>query len=778
MKKKVVTILLTLSMVLSGCAGSTTPGNSVSDQTDLGDKAKNSEDTTEAAVDEKTESSDDDASVKNEEPEETTDETTDSQEDEGGSDYDVINLSLLGDKEEIYYDENLVPSIPAYSVAEDFSNVEYHKRFAGLFETEYEDEYNNVTDFRNMLIKNSFAVTESNEDEFFDVYEDNRYDYFPSFVTVDSLMHTYHLYFAFLMKNTEKKFLSDKLMSLTDNMLEITQKQYEELKGTDWEKAAFNNLAFFYIGSLLQGGNNKAPLSDKNFEDIVSVEYDKIMSADGISVCGLTELNEDYSQYKVRGYYEGDEILEKYFRAMMWYGRIPFELESEERVKSAVLMTMAIDEKPEEWADIYSVTSFFAGASDDPGYNVFADLVKTCYGKMPAAADLSSDSSSLDKVVKAAEKLDPPQINSVPAYEDEEVVIPSFRFMGQRFTIDASIMQRLVYRNVQENSNGDNRYLPDTLDTAAVLGSDTAYSILDENGATDYKNYTDNLTVLKGFFSGDNNELWNASLYSGWLNTLRPLFEKKPEGYPSYMLSDEWEKKDLETFAGSYAELKHDTILYAKQIMAEMGGGEDDEDIPDDRGYVDPEPVVYSRFLFLSNKTKEGLKNMGMLESSAEKDLDLLSDMAKKLLDISEKELKNESLSDEDYEFIRCYGGNLEHFWVEVNKDTVEGLAYSYQAPCPIVADIATDPNGSVLEVGTGGADRIYVVFPIDGKLHVGRGSVYSFYQFEVPISDRMTDSEWRGRLNGGYLDDDWNWVEAESTPDKPQWTMSYRVKR
>ena len=243
------------------------------------------------------------------------------------------------------------------------------------------------------------------------------------------------------------------------------------------------------------------------------------------------------------------------------------------------------------------------------------------------------------------------------------------------------------------------------------------------------------------------------------------------------MQSEEWAKKDLETFAGSFAELKHDTILYAKSVMAEMGGGYDEE-IPDDRGYVDPEPVIYSRFVALSNKTAKGLEDAGMLSDKSKENLGLLTDIATRLLEISEKELKNESLTDDDYEFIRCYGGDLEHFWLEVNAESEESLVYSYQAPCPVVADIATDPNGAVLEVGSGYADTIFVVFPIDGELHVGSGSVYSFYQFTVPIDRRMTDLEFRHALSSGYVDDDLNWVEDNEEIPKPDWTMSYRIEQ
>ena len=165
-----------------------------------------------------------------------------------------------------------------------------------------------------------------------------------------------------------------------------------------------------------------------------------------------------------------------------------------------------------------------------------------------------------------------------------------------------------------------------------------------------------------------------------------------------------------------------------------------------------------------------------MLEAKQKENLDRLSEIATSLLAISEKELKNEDRTEEDYEFIRCYGGYLEHFWQEVNQTDENMPISSDEFPCPIVADIATDPNGTVLEVGSGKADSIYVVFPIDGELHIGRGSVYSFYQFTVPISERMTDEEFRIKISNGYLDDDWNWVENKDILKQPDWTASYRV--
>ena len=706
--------------------------------------------------------------------EEPTTEPTPTDETVGNETAGKARPMLLGDGFELYYDADLVPSVPAYRVAEDFSDVVYEEAFQNRFY----DMDGNLNAVAQGLIEDSFVIDgASSYDEFFDIYEDNRYAKFPNFITVDSLMHTYHLYFASLMRNTEKEYLADALKSLSSDMLDKAAEQYQTLKGSGWEKAAYNNLLFFYVGAKLLDPGVKLPVEDDGLSAAADTELKRIRAAEGIEISGLSGEYEDYSQYKVRGYYTGNEQLEQYFRAMMWYGRMSFVTEKEDLVKSAVLQCVALSENgDQEWKHIYDVTSFFAGASDDPGYYELGRMIEDAYGKMPDTEGAAADAEAFAKVVGMLKSYEAPAINSVPVEDGDDPVIAGYRFMGQRFTIDAAIMQKLIYSDVGENDNGECRMLPDALDTAVVLGSDEAYQILQGREDLSYQNFEQNRNLLEAHFANDDTALWNASLYAGWLNTLRPLLTEKGEGYPSYMQSVNWTRKDLETFAGSYAELKHDTILYAKQVIAEMGGFDEPE--YDDRGYVDPEIEVYNRFVNLAAKTAEGLEAYGMLTDSAKEDLGRLQEMALTLVTISEKELQNEALTEEEYDFIRSYGGNLEHFWKEANQDMVEYLNYSYQSPCPVVADIATDPNGSVLEVASGKAQRMYVVFPLDGELHIGSGSVYSFYQFEQPISERLTDEEWRAMLDGGYLDDDWNWTPIENEIEQPEWTSTYRTEK
>ncbi len=654
----------------------------------------------------------------------------------------------------------VTPCVEPYAAEPDLSNLD------NLWQFYLPDE------MIGKLAQNHFAVWDNAGKEFYEIYEINRYSQLPSFVTVDSLMHTYHLYFSHLLKNIERDYLSDMLAQLGRQMLAESAAQYDRLKGTEWESAAGRNTAFFAVGAKLldDGIDIPAYASQAALE-----ELEKIRLHDAIHPCSLTDDFEDYSQYTPRGYYENDAKLTPYFQAMMWYGRIHFSQEKEDLDRSALLLTLALSQNPDcqkLWEAIYAVTAFFAGASDDLGVCEYEPLLYQAYGDDLTLDRLPGNPDAFARFRALAASLPLPQINSIPIMEGENPVIPGLRFLGQRFTIDAAVMQRLIYSSTGQNSDGQKRMLPDVLDVPAALGSDTALQILTEAGATDYAGYTENMTRLREFLSEENPALWSASLYAGWLHTLRPLLQPKGEGYPVFMQNREWDKKNLECFAGSYTELKHDTVLYAKQVIAEMGGGWEEE--PDDRGYVEPEPLVYARFASLSDQTAQGLSRYGLLAPADAENLGRLSQIASTLLAISQKELRDETLTDEEYEFIKSYGGSIEHFWYETVKDQSDSEYISTQEfPAALVVDIATDPNGTVLEAATGDPSLIYVIVKVDGKLKLARGSVYSFYQFPWPLSDRLTDGKWR-QMMGLQADDAGNYV-TEPPIAKPEWTASYR---
>ena len=195
---------------------------------------------------------------------------------------------------------------------------------------------------------------------------------------------------------------------------------------------------------------------------------------------------------------------------------------------------------------------------------------------------------------------------------------------------------------------------------------------------------------------------------------------------------------------------------------------------------MEPEPELYSRMATLTRSMTEGLKNFKLLNSSDENDLKTLAEMCDTLLRISVNELNGVTLSDEDYEFIETYGGTLEHMWYNVYKDESTDYIDIGEHPASLIVDIATDPNGAVLEIADGKPSVIYVVVPVDGTLRIARGVVYNFYQFTVPLKDRMTDTEWGVMIGTVPVEgeDGYPWYQPSSDiPDKPDWTMSYRAE-
>lgn len=631
------------------------------------------------------------------------------------------------------------PQVPDYSVQNNFNNVINKDDF--IFSVEAEA----------LLKKNNFVVIPAEYREFYSLYEQSRYQQIPNFVTTDSMLHNYHLLFDYALKKTEQEKLIPELENLNEIMLAEALSQYELLKDTEWESVAKRNVGFFSVGSRLLEKNITIPEFVKKQ---VEQELALIEDHQGIEISPIMGIKEDYSQYVPRGHYDQSQSLKNYFKTMMWYGRLTFVFKDLEAIKSAVLVVAALDKNNnlQSWDKIYEPINFFVGKTDDINYYEFKKAITEIYGQEINLSDIDSDENKFLELVALAQKMDPPQINSMPIFNSEiepnrEEVIKGFRFLGQRFTIDASIFQRLIDREVPD------RMLPKSLDIPAALGSAEALNILTEmKEGEKYPAYLGNMSKIQSHLLQLPKSAWTQNLYWGWLNALKPLLEEKSNGYPSFMQNQAWIRKDLNTFLGSWTELKHDTVLYAKQAYAEMGGGPLEKD---SQGYVEPNVYVYSRLASLLRMTIVGLETRGLMPAGLKENLEIMEKLALSLKTISEKELNNQSLTQEEYDLIDSYGGQLEEFWIKTSEGNLNVDS------TPVVTDVATDPNGFVLEQGVGFVSEIYVVVPINGKLKITKGGVYSYYEFPWPLSDRLTDKQWAEMCE-------------KKEPKAPDWTKAF----
>ncbi|NMB53443.1 MAG: DUF3160 domain-containing protein [Leptolinea sp.] len=634
---------------------------------------------------------------------------------------------------------------------------------------------------RSLLSNNGFVTVPAEPGtyrEFYQIYESGRYDSAVMFITTDAVYHTYHLLFDKMLRDLETSHFIATLKSLTSAMQKTTEEQVEALKSSPLEEPAKRNLAFFAVASQLLQTGEPVPASVK---DMVAAEITLIEAHNQQSISPIWDrddlpeeqkLIEDYTQYTPRGHYTRSEELKTYFKAMMWYGRLTFRLRDEFETRRALLLVQALRQAAGTdgtdaitlWKNIYEPTVFIVGKSDDLSYQEYGTLSDSVFGSAPDLHAFADD-GMFAKFMEAAKTLPPPKINSMWVWinEDKEQATKGFRFMGQRFTLDQYVFGQVVWREVGTDSNP--RSLPKGLDLFAAMGSDESYNILKEMGETKYENYNKQFNKVKKEVATLGKETWTQNLYWSWLYSLFPLIEPKGESYPPFMQNQAWTRKDLNTAMGSWTELKHDTILYAKQMMAEMGGGGPDEEPP--HGWVEPNPQAYARMRSLAQMTTAGLDARGLTTTWSKNTFkNLLSELTF-LQTTAEKELAGEKLSTDDYWHIFYFGGILEQFAVvAADTDDETGRLDISDMKAPLVADVASGPAPDGIGVvalteAVGEPVPMFVVLP-DAPWRIGVGAVFSYYEFTVPSEKRLTDEQWRQQIESGQ------------TPARPSWTNSF----
>ena len=254
---------------------------------------------------------------------------------------------------------------------------------------------------------------------------------------------------------------------------------------------------------------------------------------------------------------------------------------------------------------------------------------------------------------------------------------------------------------------------------------------------------------------------------------------KKPQGnLPPFMKSENWMRKQLNTALGSYTELKHDTILYTKQpySMAQMalsGPGKGGYTLPPEavHGYVEPVPVLYDRLREINQQLMAKLKELNFPS-----DLGLIwnfrsfNQILEQLATISRKELAGLPLDEKEYELIENIGMRVNKLMrFTHHRDITEKFISKMDKKMPVVADVFTDVNSEqVLEEAIGKPDLIFVIANVDGKPKVCLGGVYSYYEFKMPMNNRLTDEKWRDLIKQNKL-----------PAQHPQWLNSiYGVSR
>lgn len=700
---------------------------------------------------------------------------------------------------------NVRPSVPAYTLPLAADGIQNLAEVSG--KVRLSDPGRGL-----LLASGIVAIDSGRTDDVAEFYENLKERELPIFITTDSILHLYHIQFDETLRQIEEQEFYPDMIALSRVMQAEFSGRLRGAKGIERE-AMRKGLAYFSVGLKLLDPKAAVPAE---VSQMVDSELGLIDKHAGFADSPVFAYREDYSQYVPRGHYTRSENLKRYFKAMMWYGRLtmlikgaaesgPYAhqdaLVSEKEAKAQTMMaaviagTLPAVKLPDgrtgqkAWARLYAVTAYYVGLADDLTPAEYRQALRAALGpnfKPGAIAD--------DKTFRAVQaelaRLRPPAIYSgtgesavnvdlepgrdiTPEQLDKALgKTQGLRLLGQRYVPDSYMMGRLVaptvgtkqgppaFTTVEVPDFGPIRAFPRGLDVMAVLGSDRALAIVKNIGDGDYQRYDETIAKLRSEFAAISVKDWNRNLYWSWLYALKGLTTPPTgAGLPTFMTTDAWTDKQLNAALGSWSSLRHDTILYAKQsytmtITAEAAPF-DPELVGPVVGYVEPVPDFYARLVALTRMTRKGLGEMKALDETALGRLQALEDLLARLQALSEKELRNETLEEADYEFIRNFA------------DALSGIVTGADATAQkttLIADVHTDQNsGEVLEEGTGYLRLMLVAYKLpQGHILVGAGPVYSYYEFRHPMADRLTDEKWREMLSGG------------TAPKLPEWTATF----
>jgi hypothetical protein len=658
----------------------------------------------------------------------------------------------------------------------------------------------------------------------------------PVFITSDSVLHAWHRSYQSILEQVEELELSTLLSGVLSNMsAQLPRVQFDYwMSGSGPLLDSFLDADYYLTvaRSLWAGQQVPSALGDTGVNQLVTTALTAISSEtlQEIPMFGTNRVV-DFSQFKIRGHYDESDRLRRYFRTMMWCGRVDLRLvafwpnqeDSLRELGTAVVLQSLLAQAGEfhHWQAIEGITRAFVGPTDSM---TFAQL-----GGLLTAADINSPNDIRDQstLSNLQTRLLTGELGVQIIHSDffwsplgpAQVKLPrSFTVWGQKFILDGWAFSQVVFDRILWTPDDPPRILfgkvirrkPTCLDVAfSVFGNDQTVPdlvarITSTNGVPfrDGLPYQHNLLAVRRVVDAQEPSVWSDNMYTAWLAAIRALSAPTTDPkYPEAMRTRAWAMKTLNTQLASWTELRHDTVLYAKQSYTEplLCG------YP--AGFVEPRPEFWQQMQRLADVTAEAIGTLSLsgvvsvpshdpqfpvnltfdLSAVQATQLAFLSAFSAQmgvLGEMARKELAQQPFTTNEVNLLRnvveqssTYTGERQWNGWYPGLFYVTGLggSASQKPGCdqwdPLVADVHTDlPDdvvgdpGAVIHEAVGNVHCLLIAIDNGPDRMVYAGPVLSHYEFEVPGVNRLSDADWQAELN------------ANQQPPPPDWTSSYFV--
>ena len=598
----------------------------------------------------------------------------------------------------------------------------------------------------------------------------------PVFVTADAILDPLYKAYDDILKGIEL----NKLQPEMSGILQTALVQLQTLKAVHagqpaWDTALADAELYLTVATALLNGS--ASVSATN--PAVMTAGNAVLAAIASEALGnITVFGEnrsiDFSQFTPRGHYtcfpqatEQCPIAE-YFKCMMWLGRADcaFVIDSLRQLRDFIVVYECMDKAGAlpALADFNSVITVFVGDMDGFSTEGLTEFYKTSRPSMDSI--MQSDASAAQLRTSLMLKGCGNQfILSQAMWKDPDAARPKLpsiaQVSGQRFILDSYLLGHSVEWYVKD------RNVPKLEEVAFCLGNNAAVPVLAADLTTftttqgDYRPLHCRLGGMRTLF--EEYPYWSHNLYTDWLDALRELSKPLSSAAPIVMRSACWQDKQMNAQLASWAQLRHNTLLYAKQSYT--GGVL----CFFPTGYVEPYPVFYRKIgtLMTALGTAAGAPSGSGYYATWKAVTDTLALIA-------EQELSGQSISPECLSFLnRMLVSNPGMCGAPPYTGWYPSLYMNGWTDCsrarPCIADVHTippsiiKPDNMVLHAATGTAQAMVIVCSTNdtcGTVFVG--PVSSFYQYNVTPIARETDDEWVTIL-------------SSQAPAQPDWIEKYK---
>jgi hypothetical protein len=644
-----------------------------------------------------------------------------------------------------------------------------------------------TTSERARLVQTGFVILPRHEYPGFPYAYDEIYSQdLPVFVSADMILEAVHRSYDSILQALEQTELTPRLDRLLSR---LSDRLASARFGADDTTLAADLDLYLTVGRRLLGGATYPPVRGADaaaVSDLVErAEAGKNSSS--VELFG-TERELDFSQFEPRGHYRDDAQLERYFRAMIWFGRADLRLIETLPSGARVLRRRQLDvalglgelmdsESLADWNALDTVIGAFAGEHD---YMTVPELdgllAKLGVSERSRVAELD-DSRVAQTIVGesyGAQRI-ASQLMSNDSDQSTLALDASFALFGQRYVVDSHVLSNVVYDRVPT------RVRPNSLDVAfAALGNDQALELLSDE--LELPHYAGQLAAMRTLVEAHPAGQWQSNLYTSWLAALRTLSPDAPgnalsdEHLPTPARTELWGRRLLNTQLGSWAQLRHDTILYAKQSYTTGSLCE----FPD--AYVDPYPEFFHA---LGRFAELGQRALGTLELGPDSEVgerirryfESLAQVMGRLGRMAEAQRTGAPHSVEDVAFINqaialrpgCGGFSGQDGWyAQLFFDDAQSIEQA-----PTIADVHSDPGGdspvarnaNVLHVGTGLPRLMVTVVDSCTGPRAYVGAVFDYQEQFTDGLTRLTDEEW-GKLVGQGVRWEPAWMAPTFAPE------------